>query len=64
MCQLKKLESKESWMESTKLKPKHEENCEGENFSNRVKRKEDKCERFGWSVRRLVLWGKMTEGGE
>jgi hypothetical protein len=34
-------------MESTKLKPKHEENCEGENFSNRVKRKEDKCERFG-----------------
>jgi hypothetical protein len=32
-------------MESTKLKPKHEENCEAENFPG--KRKEDKCERFG-----------------
>jgi hypothetical protein len=32
ICQFKKLESKESWMESTKLKPKHEENGEGENF--------------------------------
>jgi len=42
-------------MEYMKLKPKHEENCEGENFSTAKKERRQKCERFGWSVRRLVL---------